>query len=216
MAYFIWPVPGFPRVTSKFRTAERPNHLGIDIGRNVSPHEPILRAEVVAVASGRVAHVGYGVDTGHVVAIDHGGGIRTRYMHLYVALAGIGGYVKQGEVIALVGDTGRSSAPHLHFEFIVDGAHRDPMDYLDPLRQEPAVNGLEFPHLPNEISCVALDLPVFAEGTAGTGNAFSAAPCRDAAAAGGRGVAGFLLRGLTFLPLPGRAAKFLARLFGPR
>ena len=139
MANFIWPVPGFMRVTSGFRTLERPGHNGIDIGRNLSPNEPILGAEIVAVADGYVAvaqdnHASWG----NWIEIDDGSALRTRYAHNQINLVRPGQFVRQGEVIALVGSTGRSTAPHLHFEFIYGGLHRDPLEFLDPALRESA------------------------------------------------------------------------------
>ena len=129
--YFIWPVPGFYRVSSGFRTAERPAHAGIDIGRNLSPPRPVEGAAIVAPADGRVADAGtLHASMGNWIAIDHGGGWTTRYMHNEINLVGKGEEVRRGAVIGLVGNTGRSSGPHLHFELIRDGRHLDPLDYL--------------------------------------------------------------------------------------
>ena len=133
MPDFIWPVPGFTRVSSQFRTVERPNHMGIDIGRNISPPKQILGADIVAVADGLVTAVGvYHSSKGNWLEICHGGGIVTRYMHNYRNLVVRGQYVWQGDVIALVGNTGRSDGPHLHFEVIYNGRHIDPLDMIDP------------------------------------------------------------------------------------
>ena len=132
MPYFVWPVPGFYRVTSRFRTIEPPNHMGIDIGRNVSLSKPILGADVVAVADGVVTAVGvYHSSKGNWLEICHGGGIVTRYMHNYRNLVKRGQHVRQCDVVAYVGSTGRSTAPHLHFEIIINGRHIDPLDMID-------------------------------------------------------------------------------------
>ena len=133
MADFTWPVPGFGRVTSKFRTAERPNHQGIDIGRNLSPAAPIDGAEVVAAAGGTVSAVAAMHPTmGNMVEIDHGGGLRTRYMHNSANLVAKGQAVRRGEAIARVGSTGSSTAPHLHFEVRAGGAAVDPLTVVRP------------------------------------------------------------------------------------
>ena len=153
MGYFIWPVPNFGRVTSKYRTAERPIHNGIDIGRNIDPPQPIDGAPAVAIASGTVAAAGTGHESmGTWLTIDHGGGWQTRYMHNAKNIAAAGQTVERGETVALVGNTGRSTAPHLHFELIKDGSHVNPLDYLRPWRQneEPAV-------CPDAVSDASLD-----------------------------------------------------------
>ena len=127
----IWPVPGYYRVTSMYMTPERPNHRGIDIGRSLSPPRAIDGATVVAAAGGTVSAVATGHRTmGNMVEVDHGGGLRTRYMHNRVNLAAPGQAVAQGDAIALVGSTGSSTAPHLHFEVILGGAHVDPLSAL--------------------------------------------------------------------------------------
>lgn len=139
MPYVIWPVPGFYRVSSGFRTMERPDHMGIDIGRNITPPQAILGADIVAVADGRVSAISaagaHHQTKGNWIELDHGGGLRTRYKHNLRNKVKFGQYVRQGDVIALVGDTGRSFGPHLHFEIIYNGRHMDPLDLLCPNRQ---------------------------------------------------------------------------------
>lgn len=132
MTGFIGPVPGFGRVTSGFGMRDGKMHRGIDIGRNLNPPAPIDGAEIVAVADGYVSGLASMHDSmGNMLELNHGGGARTRYMHNRVNFVGMGDIVRQGDVIALVGNTGRSSAPHLHFELIIDGAHVDPLRFVD-------------------------------------------------------------------------------------
>ena len=131
MGVFVWPVPGFSRVTSGFRTAQRPNHNGIDIGRCLAPPKPIEGAEVVAVAAGFVSKAGRNhASMGNWLELEHCGGWVSRYMHNDVNFAFEGLYVAQGDVIALVGSTGRSTAPHLHVELLRHGLHVDPALWL--------------------------------------------------------------------------------------
>lgn len=128
---FLWPVPGFYRVTSGFRTAERPSHMGIDIGRNVSPPLPIDGARIVAVAEGVVTGAGSLHESmGNWLEVTHPGGWVSRYMHNRENRVKRGDAVRMGEVIGLVGSTGRSTGPHLHIELIRGGAHVDPLDCL--------------------------------------------------------------------------------------
>ena len=135
MSYAIWPTPGFYRVSSHFRTAERPNHMGIDIGRNISPPQPILGADIVAVADGYVSGLGfYHHSMGNWIELDHGAGLVSRYMHNDRNLVSMGQLVKQGDVIGLVGNTGRSEGAHLHFEFFLNGCHVNPLELLCPDR----------------------------------------------------------------------------------
>jgi len=81
---------------------------------------------VVAAGSGKVIRASYNKYNGHHVFIQHPGGIVTKYLHFSKRKVKKGAKVKQGQVIGLVGSTGLSSAPHLHFEFIVNGVHRNP------------------------------------------------------------------------------------------
>ena len=158
MPYFVWPVPGFHRVTSGFMTADRPGHMGIDIGRNVNPPRSIEGAEVVAVADGRASRVVWNHGTsGNMVELDHGGGVVSRYMHNQINMVSQGQHVRQGGVIALVGNTGRSTAPHLHLELLFNGRHVDPSDFLCPERRCPASAGI--PVVPPAVVGVT-DLPV--------------------------------------------------------
>ncbi len=81
---------------------------------------------VVAAGNGKVIRSAYNKYNGHHVFIEHPGGIVTKYLHFSKRKVKLGAKVKQGEVIGLVGSTGLSEAPHLHFEFIVNGVHRNP------------------------------------------------------------------------------------------
>jgi murein DD-endopeptidase MepM/ murein hydrolase activator NlpD len=70
--------------------------------------------------------VGYG----NMILIDHGNGYQTRYGHLSAFIVGAGDSVKKGQLIGRVGSTGNSTGPHLHFEIIQRGVHRNPFSYL--------------------------------------------------------------------------------------
>ena len=127
---FIRPVPGYNYISSRFgwRTLfGKPDyHTGIDItGSN------IYGAQIVAAADGVVTFARYGT-TGYGIRvyIDHGGGYITRYGHCSALLVTEGQYVVQGQPIALVGSTGMSTGPHLHFEIRQNGVAIDPAPYL--------------------------------------------------------------------------------------
>jgi len=81
---------------------------------------------VVAAGNGRVTHSTYNKYNGNYVFIQHGNGIVTKYLHFSKRKVKKGQRVKQGEVIGYVGSTGMSEAPHLHFEFLLNGIHRNP------------------------------------------------------------------------------------------
>jgi murein DD-endopeptidase MepM/ murein hydrolase activator NlpD len=120
-AGFIWPVNG--TVVSGFGMRWGRLHEGIDI--TASTGTPIWAA-----AAGTVIHAGWLGGYGNLVVVDHGDGLATAYAHASSILVSVGQSVAQGETIALVGSTGDSSGPHLHFEVRVNGVAVDPLFYL--------------------------------------------------------------------------------------
>jgi len=85
---------------------------------------------VYASCGGTVVKAGWGSGYGYVVYIDHEDGRQTRYGHLSKVLVTAGQTVKQGEKIALSGNTGVSTGPHLHFEILINGTQVNPLKYL--------------------------------------------------------------------------------------
>jgi murein DD-endopeptidase MepM/ murein hydrolase activator NlpD len=84
----------------------------------------------VAPAHGRVVFAGKRGPLGNSLIIDHGYGIRTQYGHTEKILVKKGQEVERGDKIALMGNTGRSTGPHLHYVVQVDGKTRNPLDYI--------------------------------------------------------------------------------------
>lgn len=126
---FLWPTPGFRWVSSPYgwRTIfGAPNfHRGIDIAGS-----GINRTPIVASAPGVVMVVQYGSSYGWWVAINHGAGYSTRYAHMAQRPdVNVGDFVTMGQRIGLVGSTGNSTGPHLHFEIRVNGVDRNPQNY---------------------------------------------------------------------------------------
>ena len=123
----IWPARGWltsgfgPRI-SPF-TGRRQFHAGIDIAS-------ARGSQVVAPASGRVEFVGAKGPLGNSVLIDHGYGIRTQYGHNEMILVKRGDVVERGQKIARVGNTGRSTGPHLHYTVEVNGKAVNPIDFI--------------------------------------------------------------------------------------
>jgi murein DD-endopeptidase MepM/ murein hydrolase activator NlpD len=118
------PVRGW--VTQKFSidTVRRGiAHPGIDIA--AAEGTPI-----VAAAPGRISEVGEDRFYGNLVTIDHGNGFITRYGHCLEILVAKGQRVVRGQKIALVGSTGFSSAPHLHYEVIKNGKNINPLGFI--------------------------------------------------------------------------------------
>jgi murein DD-endopeptidase MepM/ murein hydrolase activator NlpD len=118
----IWPVKGI--ISQGFSAGEgEGRHDGIDI----------LAAEntlVVSAAKGVVTEAGWDNDLGRYVRVNHDYGIETVYGHLARALVLPGDQVQKGSTLGMVGSTGRSLGPHLHFEIIFNGESVDPMPYL--------------------------------------------------------------------------------------
>lgn len=98
-------------------------HPGIDL-------RGPLRAPVVATAPGRVVFAGRRGGYGRMVEIDHGLGVRTRYAHLLRITVRVGQGVSLGSRVGLLGSSGRSTGPHLHYEVLVDGRQRNPQPFL--------------------------------------------------------------------------------------
>jgi len=123
----IKPVRGW--FTSKFGYRISPftnrpvMHNGIDIA--AAPGSPI-----VAPADGVVSFAGYDPGYGKLVSIDHGYGVVTRYGHTSQIFVEVGQKVKRRDVIAAVGNTGRSTGPHLHYEVRVNNVPVDPQNYV--------------------------------------------------------------------------------------
>ena len=100
-------------------------HEGLDV---TAP----LGTPIEAPAKGRVVQAGWETGYGNTVTIDHGYGIVTKFAHASRILARVGARVERGERIALVGNTGLSSGPHLHYEVHVNGRPVDPRRYILP------------------------------------------------------------------------------------
>ena len=120
-AGFIWPVNG--PVVSGFGMRWGRMHEGIDIAAGIG-------TPIWAAAAGTVIHAGWLGGYGNLVVLDHGNGLATAYAHASTILVAVGQQVSQGETISLVGSTGNSSGPHLHFEVRVNGSAVDPLLYL--------------------------------------------------------------------------------------
>ena len=123
----IWPTRGWVTSSFGFRkspfTGLREKHEGWDIAaRNGAPVR--ATADGVVVVEGR--EYGYG----NLVEVDHGYGIVTRYGHNSKHLVKVGDRVKRGQVVSLVGNTGRSTGPHLHYEILLNGVPVSPKNYI--------------------------------------------------------------------------------------
>ena len=99
------------------------SHQGIDFAG-------VAGTQVLAVADGVVSHVGTDGGYGRMVEITHGNGYVTRYAHNAKLLVKTGQTVKRGDPVALMGSTGRSTGPHVHFEVLRDGRPMNPLSFV--------------------------------------------------------------------------------------
>lgn len=127
---FIWPSDSCRIVTSVYGDRVHPisgvnkHHNGIDIAASFG-------ANVLAAASGTVTLAEYYGGYGNCIIIDHGDGCTTLYGHMSQLNVSVGATVVQGQVIGLVGSTGNSTGPHIHWEVSYNGSLTDPLSYFD-------------------------------------------------------------------------------------
>ena len=123
----IWPAKGWTSSRFGYRsspfTSKREFHKGLDISaRRGSP--------VVAGADGMISFSGTDRGYGRAITIKHGYGLKTKYAHMKKLLVRKGQFVKKGEMIGLVGSSGRSTGSHLHYEVHLNGVPVNPMKYI--------------------------------------------------------------------------------------
>lgn len=126
---YAWPLTVRGRITSSFGYRSAPTagastyHKGVDIAVNVG-------SSVLATKDGKVVTATYSSSAGNYVAIYHGGGIYSYYMHCSRLNVSAGDKVEKGQVIAKSGSTGISTGPHLHFAIYKNGTYVNPMYYV--------------------------------------------------------------------------------------
>ena len=123
----IRPVNGW--ITSKFGyrkspfTGRKEFHAGLDIANKSG-------TKLIATANGRISYAARKAYIGNMIIIDHGFGRVTKYGHLKKILVKRGQKVKRGDVIGLIGNTGRSTGPHVHYEVRINGTPVNPLKYI--------------------------------------------------------------------------------------
>lgn len=121
---FAWPVPARAAISSEFGRRRGRNHDGIDIPAPTG-------TQIVASEAGRVIYSGSGISGyGNLTIIGHKNNYFTVYAHADKNLMKKGVMVKRGQVIAYVGNTGKSSGPHLHFEIRKKSSPQNPMAFI--------------------------------------------------------------------------------------
>ncbi|MFQ5586858.1 MAG: M23 family metallopeptidase [Thermodesulfobacteriota bacterium] len=123
----IWPARGWVASTFGYRTSPftglQQKHEGIDIANR-------LGTPIIAPANGVVIRIKREAGLGKNLTISHGRGIVTKYGHLSEILVKVGQRVKRGDKIATMGNTGRSTGPHLHYAVVVNGVNVNPFKYI--------------------------------------------------------------------------------------
>ncbi|MBT8067013.1 MAG: M23 family metallopeptidase [Gammaproteobacteria bacterium] len=117
-----WISSYFGKRTDPF-TGKPANHTGVDFAGKMG-------AEIVSVADGVVTWSGDRYGYGIMVEINHGSGYSTRYAHNSENLVAVGDEVKKGQVVALMGETGRATGPNLHFEVLKNGSRVNPVKFI--------------------------------------------------------------------------------------
>ena len=123
---FTWPLPGVTTLSSKYGYRWGRLHSGVDISCGGVYGRTIVAADKGTVTSVKNSPSGYGL---HVI-INHGNGYTTVYAHCSAVLVSAGQTVSKGQAIARVGNSGRSTGPHLHFEIRKNGTATNPMNYF--------------------------------------------------------------------------------------
>jgi len=118
-----WPLTERGFVTQRLLAGSEGEHPGVDIAVPTGSY-------VRAAGAGTVVEAGDHPVYGHYLVVDHGNGYRSLYAHASVLLAAEGEEVRRNQVIGLTGSTGRSTAPHLHFEILLDGEPVDPFSMV--------------------------------------------------------------------------------------
>ena len=111
---FTHPCPGYSRISSYFGYRE----------------QPLAGTPIYAAAGGTVVSAGYSGKAGNLIVINHGNGLSTYYMHCHKIYVRAGQKVSKGQNIAIVGTTGNSTGPHLHFQVMSGGVPVNPLKYL--------------------------------------------------------------------------------------
>ncbi|MEA5025631.1 hypothetical protein SDC9_34231 [bioreactor metagenome] len=119
----IWSWPAYGSISSDYGWRKGEFHHGIDLAISHG-------TEILAARAGKVVKAQWHDIYGLTVLLEHGNGVQSLYAHNQKILVSLGEWVEQGDCIALAGDTGRSTGPHLHFEIRLHGKAVDPKPYL--------------------------------------------------------------------------------------
>ena len=122
-SHWCFPLPGAKVISPYGQRGGRP-HTGTDLKTKA-------KDKIYAAFDGEVVFSGKFSGYGNLIRIKHANGLETYYAHNSKNMVKVGQHVKAGQVIALVGQTGRATTPHLHFETRVNGKPQNPANYFD-------------------------------------------------------------------------------------
>lgn len=124
----------FRRISSNFSSARKHPVLGLMRAHKGTDYAAKIGTPIYAAGDGKIIHRARKGGYGKTIMMRHGNSIETRYAHLSrYGKYKVGHKVKQGQIIGYLGATGLATGPHLHYEFILDGVHRNPRKILDKL-----------------------------------------------------------------------------------
>lgn len=144
----------FSRISDGFSTSRRHPILNKIRAHKGTDYAAPKGTEVVATADGKVTFVGRNGSFGKLVVIQHDQRFVTKYAHLndYARGLRVGTQVRQNDIIGYVGATGSATGPHLHYEFLMDGVHRNSQTILDQLPRAKSIAASELPRFREETS----------------------------------------------------------------
>lgn len=146
----------FTRISSNFNLRRmHPVHKKIKAHRGTDYAAP-RGTPIFAAGDGRVTRSGFSKANGNYVIIQHGQHYMTKYLHLHKRQVKTGQRVSQRQIIGTVGSTGYSTGPHLHYEFLVNGVHRNPRTILKKLPSADPIKASEMDRFLEQIKAVQL------------------------------------------------------------
>lgn len=149
-AFLLAPL-NYSRISSNFNLRRKHPVLNTIRAHKGTDYAAPTGTPIFASGNGRVTFTGTKGGYGKTVIIKHAGNIETRYAHMSRIRARNGARVKQGQIIGYVGMTGLASGPHLHYEFILNGVHRNPRTILAKLPKAVSLDQAELPRFKRQI-----------------------------------------------------------------
>lgn len=155
----------FVRISSGFNPNRRHPILNTIRAHKGTDYAAPTGTPVVAAGDGRVTWAARNGSFGNLVVIQHNGRFETKYAHLDAYARGIsnGSRVKQGQVIGYVGMTGGATGPHLHYEFLIDGVHRDPRTVHNLLPKAESIPAAEMANFRQQTQLILADLGSYSQ-----------------------------------------------------